>query len=42
MDLQLHNTLFLVGGATSGLGKAIALQLVKEGARVLAVARTRE
>lgn len=42
MDLQLQNKLFLVGGATGGLGKAIALQLVKEGARVLAVARTRE
>lgn len=40
MDLQIENKLFLVGGATSGLGRAIAEQLVAEGANVLAVART--
>ena len=39
MDLQLKNKLFLVGGATSGLGKAISEQLIAEGAKVLAVAR---
>ena len=32
----------MVGGATSGLGKAILEQLVAEGAKVIAVARTRE
>jgi len=42
MDLQLNNALFLVGGATSGLGKAIVEQLVTEGAKVIAVARTAE
>ncbi len=40
MNLQLNDKLFLVGGATSGLGKAIAEQLIKEGAQVIAVART--
>jgi len=40
MNLHLENTLFVVGGATSGLGKAITEQLVEEGAIVIAVART--
>ncbi|WP_350284618.1 SDR family oxidoreductase [uncultured Croceitalea sp.] len=40
MNLQLNNKLFLVGGATSGFGKAITELLVAEGAHVIAVART--
>ncbi|MEP3207958.1 MAG: SDR family oxidoreductase [Maribacter sp.] len=40
MDLQLDNKLFLVGGATSGLGRAITAALISEGAQVIAVART--
>jgi len=42
MDLQIKNQLFLVGGATSGLGKAIAETLIKEDANVILVARTTE
>lgn len=40
MNLHLENKLFLVGGATSGFGKAISEQLVGEGANIIAVART--
>ncbi|MBX9734696.1 MAG: SDR family NAD(P)-dependent oxidoreductase, partial [Chitinophagaceae bacterium] len=40
MNLQLNNQLFIVGGATSGFGKAITQQLLAEGARVIAIART--
>ena len=39
MDLNLHNKSYVVGGASSGLGRAVAEQLVVEGARVLLVAR---
>lgn len=39
MNLNLNNQLFVVGGSTSGFGKAIAGALVEEGARVIAVAR---
>ncbi|QLG45057.1 SDR family oxidoreductase [Costertonia aggregata] len=42
MNLYLENKLFLVGGATSGLGKAILEQLISEGAKVIAIARTQE
>ena len=42
MDLQINQQLFLVGGATSGFGKAIAEALVKEGANIIAVARDGE
>ncbi len=42
MNLHLDNKLFLVGGATSGLGRAITEQLIAENARVIAVARTQE
>src|SRR5438128_1898161 len=42
MDLQLRNQLFIVGGATSGFGKAIAEALLKEGAQLIAVARGAE
>jgi 3-oxoacyl-[acyl-carrier protein] reductase len=40
MDLQLHQQRFIVGGAGSGFGKAIAEALAREGAFVLAVSRT--
>jgi 3-oxoacyl-[acyl-carrier protein] reductase len=39
MELHLDNKSFVVGGASSGLGRAVAEQLVAEGARVLLVAR---
>ncbi len=42
MNLHLNNKLFLVGGATSGFGKAITEQLIEEKARVITVARTEE
>ncbi|WP_298503860.1 SDR family oxidoreductase [uncultured Maribacter sp.] len=42
MNLHLNNRLFLVGGATSGFGKAITEQLISENAKVIAVARTIE
>jgi 3-oxoacyl-[acyl-carrier protein] reductase len=40
MNLYLHNQLFIIGGATSGLGRAIATALVNEDARVIAIARS--
>jgi len=40
MNLNLENQLFLVGGATSGLGKAIAYALIEEGAKIIVVARS--
>ncbi|MEM1119710.1 MAG: SDR family oxidoreductase [Bacteroidota bacterium] len=42
MNLGLDNQLFIVGGATSGFGGAIAERLVLEGANVITVARTAE
>lgn len=39
MELDLEGKTFLVGGASRGLGRAVAEQLVAEGARVLLVAR---
>ena len=39
MNLNLNDQLFIVGGATSGFGHAIAKVLVTEGAKVIAVAR---
>lgn len=39
MDLQIKDQLFIVGGATSGFGKAIAEALLQEGAHVIVVAR---
>jgi 3-oxoacyl-[acyl-carrier protein] reductase len=42
MDLQLKDKLFLVGGATSGLGRGVAEALLAEGARVIGVARRSE
>jgi len=40
MNLQFFNQYFVVGGAGSGFGQAIAKQLAAEGAHVLAVSRT--
>ncbi|MFT3681916.1 MAG: SDR family oxidoreductase [Ferruginibacter sp.] len=42
MDLQIKEQLFIVGGATSGFGKAIAQALLAEGAKIIAVARGQE
>ena len=42
MDLQINNHLFIVGGATSGLGKAVAETLIAEGAHIIAIARDEE
>jgi 3-oxoacyl-[acyl-carrier protein] reductase len=42
MNLGIKNHLFIVGGATSGLGKAVAEVLVAEGATIIAVARGEE
>ncbi len=42
MDLQIKNQYFLVGGAGSGFGKAVAEALAHEDAHVLAVSRTAE
>lgn len=39
MNLRLEQQLFIVGGAGSGFGKAIATALLNEGAHVIAVAR---
>lgn len=42
MDLKIKDKLFIVTGATSGLGKSIALSLINEGANVIINARTEE
>lgn len=42
MDLGIHNKLFVVTGATSGFGKAIAESLIAEGAKVIINARGEE
>jgi 3-oxoacyl-[acyl-carrier protein] reductase len=42
MDLGIKKQLFLVGGATSGFGYAVATRLVEEGASIIAVARNEE
>ena len=39
MDLQISHQFFIVGGATSGFGNAIAKALLAEGASILAIAR---
>jgi 3-oxoacyl-[acyl-carrier protein] reductase len=39
MDLHIQQQLFIVGGATSGFGRAIAESLIAEGANIIAVAR---
>jgi 3-oxoacyl-[acyl-carrier protein] reductase len=42
MDLQLTDRVFVVTGASGGLGRATAVQLVAEGAKVVLVARRAE
>jgi 3-oxoacyl-[acyl-carrier protein] reductase len=42
MNVQITNQLYIVGGATSGFGKAVAELLVQEGANIIAIARTKE
>jgi 3-oxoacyl-[acyl-carrier protein] reductase len=42
MNLEIKGHLFIVGGATSGFGKAIAEVLLAEGANIIAVARGEE
>jgi len=42
MELKLNKKNFIICGATSGFGNAITLQLIEEGANVLAVARGEE
>jgi 3-oxoacyl-[acyl-carrier protein] reductase len=42
MDLQIKDQLFVVGGASSGLGKAVAEALLHEGARIIGVTRNEE
>lgn len=42
MNLKLENSSFIVCGATSGFGLAITRQLISEGSKVIAVARTEE
>src|SRR5918997_3137210 len=42
VELGLENKTIVVGGASSGLGRAVAEQLVAEGARVLLVARNED
>ena len=39
MDLNLKDKLFIVAGASSGLGKGVAVNLLKEGAKIIAIAR---
>ena len=42
MDLQFSGKKFAVGGATSGLGRAVAERLISEGATVIGFARSRQ
>ena len=42
MELNIQQQLFIVGGATSGFGAAIAKALLTEGASIIAVARGEE
>lgn len=42
MDLQLKDKNFLIGGAGSGFGRAVSEQIIAEGGRIIACARTEE
>ncbi len=42
MDLKIKNKLFIVCGATGGLGNGVALNLLNEGANIIAIARDGE
>jgi len=42
MDLELNNSLFIVTGGSSGLGKGVATTLLQEGAKLIIVARNRD
>lgn len=42
MKLDINQQLFIIGGATSGFGLAVAQALIEEGASVIAVARRKE
>lgn len=42
MDMGLHNKTALVTGSTKGIGKAIAIELAKEGVNVLINGRNSE
>ena len=42
MDLELKNKRFVICGATSGFGEAMANQLIEEGAHIIAIARNEE
>jgi len=42
MTLFSDENIFIVTGASSGIGKAVALELIEEGAKVIAVARSLE
>jgi 3-oxoacyl-[acyl-carrier protein] reductase len=39
MDLKIKDKLFIVCGATAGLGNGVAINLLNEGARIIAIAR---
>jgi 3-oxoacyl-[acyl-carrier protein] reductase len=39
MDLKINNHLFLICGASSGFGRAVAEQLLKEGGKIITAAR---
>lgn len=42
MDINIQHQLFIVGGATSGFGEAIAHALLSEGAQIIAIARNKD
>lgn len=42
MEVQVRGKQFIVCGATSGFGRAIAVQLIQEGAHVIAIARGKQ
>ncbi len=42
MDLKIKNKLFIVCGATGGLGNGVAMNLLDEGANIIAIARDGE